>query len=166
MTSSEHDTRDGLVLGLIAYASVAAFYAAFDVAATRGPLYTVNLLGRAAFRGLRDPGVLQFPVAIDSNAVFLYNGVHLVLSLAIGLVVARLVGRAERVPAQAPAIVAVIVAGFLATVLGVGILSAPIRVVLPWWSIVVANASAVVAGALFLSHRRPGVVGRLVPRLG
>jgi hypothetical protein len=37
--------------------------------------------------------------------------------------------------------------------------------VLPWWSIVVANAWAVVAGASFLSRQRPGVVGWLVPLL-
>lgn len=165
MTSSEHETRDGLILGLIAYSSVAVFYALFDLLATRGLLYTVNLLGRAAFRGLRDPAVLQFPVAIDAMAVFLYNGVHLVLSLVIGLIVVRLVGRAERTPGQALPMLAVIVAGFVATVIGVGLLSTSIRVVLPWWSIIVANASAVVAGAFFLSRRRPGVVGRLVPLL-
>lgn len=82
----------------------------------------MNLLGRAAFRGLDDPSVLQFPVVIDRMSVFMYNGVHLALSLAIGLIV-----------------------------------------VLPWWSIVVANASAVVFGALYLSSRRPGVIGRVVP---
>lgn len=165
MASSRHDTRDGLVLGLIAYASVAAFYALFDILAARGLLYTVNLLGRAAFRGLRDPAVLQFPVTIDPVAVFLYNGVHLLLSLAIGLIVVRLVSRAERVPSQAWPMFLLIVAGFVATVVAIGVLSTPIRVVLPWWSIVVANASAVVAGVAFLSRRRPGVVGRVVPAL-
>jgi hypothetical protein len=162
---TDHDTRDGAILGLTAYASVAAFYALFDGLATRGPLYTVNLLGRAAFRGLRDPSVLQFPVAIDMSAVLLYNALHLICSLVIGLIVVRLVSRAERTPSQAWPMFLIIVAGFVATVVGVGLLSAPIRVVLPWWSIVVANASAVVVGAFFLSRRRPGVVGRVVPLL-
>ena len=35
------------------------FYAAFDVLAARGTLYTVNLLGMAVFKGLRDPSVLR-----------------------------------------------------------------------------------------------------------
>lgn len=166
MTTSEHDTRDGVVLGLIAYASVAAFYALFDVLATRGFLYTVNLLGRAAFRGLDDPSVLQFPVVIDRMAVFMYNGVHLALSLVIGLIVVRLVSRAERDRAQAWPMFLLIVAGFVVTVIGVGVLSEPIRVVLPWWSIVVANASAVVFGARYLTSRRPGVIGRVVPVTG
>ena len=51
--------RQGVIVGLIAFASVAMFYAAFDVLAARGTLYTVNLLGMAVFKGLRDPSVLR-----------------------------------------------------------------------------------------------------------
>jgi hypothetical protein len=163
MASLEQDTRDGLVVGLIAYASVAVFYSAFDFLAARGSLYTVNLLGQAVFRGLRDPGVLYTPVPLDLNAIFLYNGLHLVLSLAIGLVVMRFVGLAERKPALAWPMVFVIVSGFVVTILGVGALSASIRSVLPWWSIVVANSLAVAMAALYVVRRRPGVWGRLVP---
>lgn len=163
MSGSSHDARDGLTLGLIAYASVAIFYALFDLLATRGSLYTVNLLGLAVFRGVRDAAVLQFPVPLDRTAIMLYNGLHLVTSLAIGSVVVRLVSRAERHPAQAWPMFLLIVAGYVATVLAVGLLSRPIRVVLPWWSIAVANASAVVAGAWYLVRRRPGVVSRVVP---
>lgn len=163
MASSGNDTRDGLVLGLIAYASVALFYALFDLVAARGSLYTVNLLGLAVFRGVRDAAVLQFPLPVDRTAVFLYNGLHLVLSLAIGWVVVWLVGVAERDRGRAWPIFLLIVAGYFATVVAVGVLSEPIRVVLPWWSIAVANASAVVLGSWWLSRRRPGVIARVVP---
>jgi len=163
---SDRDTRDGLVVGLIAYASVAVFYSIFDFLAARGALYTVNMLGRAVFRGLRDPGVLLHPVRLDLSAIFLYNGLHLLLSLVIGLVVMRFVGQAERNPSRAGLMLALIVAGFVVTILAVGWLSAPIRPVLPWWSIVVANSAAVVAAGAYIIRRRPGVVRRVMPFAG
>jgi hypothetical protein len=156
-------TRDGLVVGLIAYVSVAGFYTAFDLLASRGTLYTVNVLGRALFRGLRDRGVLYYPVSLDPGAIFLYNAFHLVASLAIGLVVMGLVARAERRPDQATPIFGLIVAGFVVTIVAVGWLSAPIRPVLPWWSIVVANSLAVLLAGTWVLRSRPGVWGRVVP---
>lgn len=152
---SRSSIREGLVVGFIAYVAVAVFYAAFDLLAARGALYTVDLLGKALFRGLRDPAVLQFPVVLDLTGVFWYNAFHLVVSLAIGLVVIALVVRAERHPEQAPLMLALIVAGFAVTVFAVGFLTVSIRPLLPWWSIVVANALATVAGAVYIVRRHP-----------
>ena len=53
--------RDGLLVGLLAYLSVAGFYALFDLAAARGVLYTVNMLGMAVLRGMRDPASASEP---------------------------------------------------------------------------------------------------------
>src|SRR5512133_2531913 len=61
MTTGSRWLRDGVIVGLIAYAAVAVFYSVFDVLASRGTLFTVNVLGQALFKGLRDPSVLQFP---------------------------------------------------------------------------------------------------------
>ena len=155
--------RQGLVVGLIAYAAVALFYAAFDLLAARGTLYTVDLLGKAVFRGLRDPSVLQYPIQPDLGAVFLYNGLHLLLALAIGLIVTRLVDQADRHPSQGPLILLVIVAGFVVTVYGVGALTQPMRPLLPGWSIVAANAFATLVAGLYLLRKRPGLLGRLLP---
>ena len=155
--------RDGVVVGVIAYAAVAVFYGIFDFLASREALYTVNLLGRAVFRGLRDRTVLQLPVGLDLTAIFLYNGLHLVLSILIGIVVVQLVGHAQRNPPRAWLMLLLIVSGFVVTILGVGWLTRPIRPVLPWWSIVAANSSAVVLAATFLIHKRPGVLGSVVP---
>jgi hypothetical protein len=154
--------RQGLVVGLIAYAAVAVFYAAFDLLAARGSLYTVDLLGKAVFRGLRDPSVLQYPIRPDLGAVFLYNGLHLLFALAIGLVVTRLVEQADRQPSQGPLILLVIVAGFVVTVYAVGALTQPMRPLLPWWSIVAANALATLLAGLYLLRKRPGLPARLL----
>ncbi|MDQ8153300.1 MAG: hypothetical protein P3B98_01450 [Gemmatimonadota bacterium] len=149
--------RDGVVVGLIAYAAVAIFYSAFDVLASRGTLFTVNLLGQGLFNGLRDPSVLLFPVPVDFTVVFWYNAVHLVVSLAIGLFVLWLVERAEQFPARAGLIAGLLVTGFAITVAVVARLTEPMRTLLPWWSIVLANGAATACAAVYVLRRRPGL---------
>jgi len=166
MLADNRTMRDGVVVGLIGYASVALFYGAFDLLAVRGPLYTVDLLGKAVFRGLRDPGVVMFPIRPDVTAMFLYNALHLVGALAIGLIVTSAAVYAERQASKAYGVLAFIVAGFVVTVFGVGALTAPMRPVLPWWSIVVANGLATVLAGAYLLRRRPGLWQRLLPFTG
>jgi len=161
MSSQRGRYRDGLVVGLLAYAAVAVFYAVFDLLAGRGLLFTVNLLGRTMFRGLRDGAVLLLPVEIDPTAIFLYNLFHGVASLAIGVIVVALVQYAQRVPARARLVLAVIIGGFIVTVAFVGWATTPIQPVLPWWSIVVANSLATLVGAIYLIRVRPGLVSLL-----
>lgn len=164
MVATGRTIRDGVVAGLIGYAAVAAFYLAFDLLAARGMLYTVDLLGRAVFRGLRDPAILQQgPIQPDVPAILLYNGLHLVIALAVGLIVVWLVGQAERHPSQAHLILFAIVAGFVVTVIGVGVLTEPMRAVLPWWSIVVANGLATLFAGAYVLRVRPGTWHRLMP---
>jgi hypothetical protein len=165
MTPRNRTLREGLVVGLIGYASVAIFYSAFDLLAGRGTLYTVDLLGKAVFRGLRDPSVLLFPIPIDAAAVFWYNAMHFVIALAIGLLVTFLVGHAEARPARAYQVLALLVGGFAVTVAAVGMLTTSVRSVLPWWSIVVANALATAAAGSYLLQRRPGLLRKLLPFL-
>ncbi len=53
MAQASRTIREGLVVGIIGYSSVAALYAAFDLIAARGALHTVDLLGKSVFEGLR-----------------------------------------------------------------------------------------------------------------
>jgi hypothetical protein len=154
--------REGFRVGLVAYASVAIFYAIFDFLAARGPLFTVNLLGLAVFEGVRDPSILQRPIPIEVGIVFWYNALHLAMSLAIGLIVVRLLAQAEAHPSQAKVMLFTIVAGFVVTILAVGMLTAPMRPLLPWWSIVLANAVAVWVAGSYLLRQHPGIGKRLL----
>jgi len=163
MLTGRRTLRDGIVVGLIGYLAVAIFYSVFDVLATRGALYTVDLLGKAVFRGLRDPGVLLFPAQLDPVAIVWYNALHLVLALSIGIVVTGLISYAEEHPGQTYLVLFVIVGGLIVTVTAVGLLTDAIRPVLPWWSIVVANVLASVLAAAYLLVRRPGLLRRFVP---
>lgn len=161
MGQASRTMRDGIVVGIIGYLSVAGLYAAFDFIAARGLLFTVDLLGKSVFRGLRDPGILGVPIELDVPAIVMYSGLHLLISLVIGLVVVGLVAQSERQPSQAPMIRLVIVAGFAVTVVVVGLMTSPIRPLLPWWSIVVANVLAVLIAGTYLLRQRPETWRRL-----
>ena len=101
MLNERRTLRDGIVVGLIGYASVALFYSAFDILASRGMFYTVNLLGKALFRGLRDPAVLMFPLEIDVTAAFFYNLVHLAAAFDVAILIGGANGLDEGVRARA-----------------------------------------------------------------
>lgn len=164
MSATRLTIRDGIVVGLIGYATVAVFYSFFDLLAARDALFTVNLLGRAVFRGVRDPAILHFPLSLDTGAIFAYNGLHLLLALAIGLVVVTLVTFGDRSPERRRTIRIVIAAGFVVTVIVVGVLTAPMRPLLPWWSIVFANALSTFFAAVYLLSKRPALWSRWIPR--
>ena len=166
MVLASRTLRDGLIVGLIGYFSVAALYGAFDLIAARGAMYTVDLLGKSVFRGLRDPAVLGLPMEPDVTAIFWYSGLHLLIALTIGVIVVRLVEQADRQPSQARMVLFTIVAGFVVTIVAVGLLTSPLRPVLPWWSIVVANALAVLLAGTYLLWKRPDTWRQLNPFSG
>ena len=143
MTTDRRIVQDGFIVGLIGYAAVALFYSAFDLLAARGALHTVNMLGQAMFRGVRDPSVLLFPINLDP--------------LAIGFFVASLVATAEQKPSTRRVMRALIVGGYAVTVVVVGVLTSPIRDLLPWWSIMLANAVAAILAGSYLVTRHPGL---------
>jgi protein-S-isoprenylcysteine O-methyltransferase Ste14 len=157
MTADRRIVQDGFAVGLIGYAAVALFYSAFDLLAARGALHTVNMLGQAMFRGLRDPSVLLFPINLDPLAIVAYNALHLGIALAIGFFVASLVATAEQKPATRRIMRAVIVGGYAVTVVVVGVLTSPIRDLLPWWSIMLATAAAAILAGAYLVTRHPGL---------
>ncbi len=161
MTAGTRWVRDGVICGLIAYAAVIVFYSGFDFLASRGPLFTVNLLGQGLFRDVRDPTILQYAIPVDRQVVFWYNGVHLIASIAIGLFVLGLVEYAEKNRRRAGLVAGLIVAGFAATIAVIGRLTEPMRDLLPWWSIVMANAGASACSAYGLLKLRPGLVQRM-----
>lgn len=155
MSSTTKWVREGCLIGGLAFGLVAAFYLAFDLVSARGALYTVNQLGVVLLRG---PGELGAPGGawpVYPSAILLYSALHLGGSLLIGIVVARLVREAELRPMQAQIALLFIVAGFAGTIALVGILSDPIRDVLPWWSIIVANALAVLGAGYVMIRRHP-----------
>lgn len=155
MLSTRNKLRHGLIVGLIAYAAVAAFYSVLDVLAARSALFTVDMLGKAVFRGLRDPAVLLFPLELDPSAIFWYNGAHLAVALCIGLLATALLGYANQHPGRASLIMSALVVGGVLTIAMVASLAEPMRSVLPWSSVVVANTFAAMLGAVYVRLQSP-----------
>ena len=84
----------GLLAGLVGYATVAIVVAAANVFLGRSPFHTAALLGQALFYGLTDPSQLT----IWPGPVLAYNGSHLLIFLGLGVMAAWLAWLSERGP--------------------------------------------------------------------
>jgi len=162
MGLSAKTIKEGLIIGLIGYATVALLYVLFDLLTARGFLYTVDLLGKAMFRELPEAVFLAAPASLDMLAIFYYNAFHLVISLVIGLIIISFVDYTDNQPAQGQFVLFTLFVGFVLTVVLVAFLTSPISSLLPWWSIVIANLLSVVAAAWYLLKKHPGIGPHLI----
>ncbi len=161
MAGQRQTVRDGLLVGAIGYVSVALFFTLFDLLAGRGPVFTLNVLGKVMFRGARDAAILQLPIPADVGAMAMYNFFHLVVALAVGLFVTWLVEQVESRPERGIVVMVVILGGYVGTVLTVARLSAGIAPLLPFWTVVVVNTLAAAGGGFFLARAHPGLWQRV-----
>lgn len=141
----------GLVAGLIGYATVVVFFALVNILSGRSPFYTAAALGAVLFYGAQDGA----RVAVDVGPVLAYNGLHLFASLVIGQAASWLFFGTERQHALWYLAFFLFLAGFLASVVIMGIIGAEIAHAVQWWSIAVANLTWVLGmgGYLWLMHR-------------
>ncbi len=82
----------GLVAGLIGYATVAVVFAVANLVMGRSPFYTAALMGAALFYGITDPA----QVSVLPQYVFAFNGIHLLVFLVFGIAGAALAELADR----------------------------------------------------------------------
>lgn len=141
----------GLVAGLIGYATVALLFSLIDLTSGRSPFYTAAVLGSSLFYGLEEAA----RVAIQPGPIIAYNGLHLVLFLVIGQVASWLMFEIEQHHNLAYFVFFLFMAAFIYGLLFVGILGAELTHVLSWWGVVLANLAWIVTmGAyLVLTHR-------------
>lgn len=141
----------GLIAGFVGYAAVVVFFALANLIAGRSPFHTAAALGSSLFYGLRDPALLT----IEPGPVLAYNGVHLILSLIIGTIGAWLIFEIERHHFLWYFVGFIFLAGFIYSLVAIGIISAEIAHVLPWWSVLAANLIWVgsLGIYLWLQHR-------------
>lgn len=143
---------EGLITGFIGYLTVAIFFAAMNLFAGEGLFHTPALLGSALFStGGEEGTLLRGPAPIIA-----YNGIHLLVSLLIGLAAAWLVFQTERNRPLWFAIFFVFLAGFIYSVAFMGIFAAELAYLLSWPVIVVANlmAGITAGGYLWWRHDR------------
>lgn len=125
----------GLVAGLIAYLTVAIFLAVVNLVAGRSPFYTAAAMGSALFYGAVGRG----EVLVEPGPIIAYNGVHLVSLIVIGWLWAFLLTEIEKHHGLWYFIFFVMLAGFLYSLLLVGIVGAEIIGAVSWWAVVVSN---------------------------
>lgn len=84
--------EQGVVAGVLGHVTVAIIFALTNLAGGRSLLYTPALLGASFFYGLTDPAQLDIRAAY----VFAYNGTHLLVFLALGMIGSWLASVADR----------------------------------------------------------------------
>lgn len=143
---------EGLVAGLLGYATVVVFVGATDLVGGDGFFHTVQALGAPL------AGISSGPAP-----VFAYNGVHLLVFLAMGFLVAWAVMETERHPE-----VWYLYVFFLVFVFFYQLFFAAIYTVvggvawdLPWLRIIVASLLAVVVMGAYLSRSHPRLARRV-----
>lgn len=148
----ERTLAQGLVAGFLGYLVVVAFYAVFNVATGRPLLLTAELLGRALLgeSAIGATGVDPAPIAV-------YNGLHLVVFLAIGFAAAWLVHETERHPALWYLILFLGVFVFFHLFGAVAAFAAPTREAIPLWTVLAASLLAAVAIGTWLWRTHPGL---------
>jgi hypothetical protein len=153
MSSGRRYLREGLIAGMIGAAIVAVWFLIYDAASGR-PLRTPSLLGAAAFQGVKDPGA----VGVSPGLVVQYTVLHGVVFALVGVLIAYLIVSAQSQPGQLLTLLIFLLCFevfFLAVVVW---LASPVLGELAWWTILVANALAVVGMLIyfFVGHRALG----------
>lgn len=143
--------REGLVAGLIGYGVIAVYFAVLSLMHGRSPFYIAAVLGTNLFFMPPASG----DVVVTGGPVIAYNGVHLLVFLLAGMVMAALAAFVERVPdAWYVALTAVIFVG--GHVLGLPIwFNDRVQAVLSIWHVSAATIFAATAMILYLWRMHP-----------
>jgi hypothetical protein len=145
--------RDGLIAGVIGYATVALFFIVASLLQGESPFFIAALLGSTLFPDLRTTAELS----IEPGLVFAYNGVHLVVFLAAGLFMGWLASLSEKAP-QAWYAMLVILVFVVGHVIALPVwFDAQVSAALSLWLVVVATLLGTALMAAYLWRSRPGI---------
>lgn len=148
--------REGLIAGLLGAAAVAVWFLIIDVAAGR-LFYTPAALGSALFLQAEGPHA----VSISPMIVGGYTLLHVCAFIALGLVAAAIVLRAEAEPHVLLGAVLLFVT-MEAFIIGViAILAAWLLSTIAWWTIAAANIIAAMVMGFYLWRAHPALHGEL-----
>jgi hypothetical protein len=143
---------EGLLAGLIGYVTVVALFGVLNLLGGEAVFHTAALLGSALFFGARSAA----EVVAGPGPIIAYNGVHILVSLIIGLGAAWLIFQTEKNHPLWFIVFFIFLAGFIYSVALVGVLVAEVADLLPWSVIVIANVAAglTAGGYLWWRHSR------------
>jgi hypothetical protein len=149
--------ENGVLAGIVGAAVVAVWFLAVDLV-TRGlPFYTPSLLGSIIFAGADASEV----TGLNGAAIFAYTGLHGILFLAAGALLAWMFTQFESNP-QVGLVLLLLFVTFEAILWGVGVSLVPaLAGVVGAWAILVANVASAAAMFAFLLRRHPHALDRL-----
>jgi hypothetical protein len=146
--------QEGIIAGVLGAATIAVWFFLLDTIQGR-PFYTPTVLGTALFgRGAGLVPLESVPPSLEM--VLMFTWVHGLAFAAIGGIVSRLLGLAERNPSVGFGILLLFVVFEFGFTIAAMLLAAPILKVLTWPAVLIANllAAGVMAGYFRLRHPR------------
>lgn len=144
--------RQGVTVGIIGAATVAAWFLLLDVIQGR-PFFTPAVLGSSLFLGLQD---LE-QVEITAGVVLAYTALHVAVFILLGIAVVAAVRRARRTPPLILGIILVFVT-FQALFMGsLAIAAEYILGALAWWGIAVGNFLAALTMGIYIWTKDPAL---------
>jgi hypothetical protein len=148
--------EDGVLSGVLGAVVVAVFFLLLDL--VRGePLHTPSLLGSVLFLG---KSVVEV-TSVSATIVFAYTGLHVLLFMFAGVVLAWMVSQFERNP-QFGMVLLLIFLLFEAVVFGFEVTVVPALVgELGAWAVGLANLMSAVVMFFYLLRRHPQAISRL-----
>ncbi|HKK27783.1 MAG TPA: hypothetical protein VKB18_06850 [Gemmatimonadota bacterium] len=141
--------REGFVAGLLGAAIVAVFFGIVNVAGGHSPFHTVDQLGRA----LVGSPIRSGPGAAAGPALA-YNGLHLLVFLLLGFVLAWVTAKVEQRPGFWYLAFFALVAAFIYDFFFMMMLAGPVGGV-PWATVAGASFLAAVGMVAYLLRLHP-----------
>jgi hypothetical protein len=149
--------ENGILAGMVGAAVVALWFLVLDLVTRGTPFFTPSLLGSIAFAGKQVDEV----TGVSGAAVFAYTGLHGLLFLGAGLLLAWMFVQFERNP-QVGMLLLLLFVTFEAILWGVGVSIVPaLAGVVGAWAILVANLASAAAMFAFLLRRHPQAMASL-----
>jgi hypothetical protein len=149
--------ENGILAGMIGASTVAIWFLILDLLTRGMPFFTPSLLGSILFAGQTPEQV----TGLSGAAIFAYTGVHGILFLCAGTVLAWMFVQFERNP-QVGLLLLLLFITFEAILWGVGVSMIPaLAGAVGAWAILVANVASAVVMFAFLLRRHPQAVERL-----
>lgn len=143
--------ENGVLAGMVGAAVVAVWFLVLDLLTRGMPFYTPSLLGSIIFAGMDAEAVTGH----EGASIFAYTGLHGILFLLAGTVLAWMFTQFERNP-QFGMVLLLLFVTFEAILWGVGVSLVPaLAGVVGAWAILVANLASAGAMFAFLLRRHP-----------
>ncbi len=148
---------EGLIAGVIGYVGVVVCVGILDVVGGRALFQTPSLLGQILIGGFGDPT----PGSVSAGPVFAFNGLHLLMFLAVGAAVTWLVFQVELQPVLWYGAFFAVMAAVLSSFAILSLVGEPNADLLPRSEFLLANGVAAAAIGFYLHRAHPRLLAKI-----